>query len=89
MKFQVTFKTPDALDEGVEAALTSWYSRLKAEAEAIESLESFTGEDLECVKDRVREKMLDSASKWIEWGEYITIELDTEADTCKVIRSSS
>lgn len=86
MKFQVTFKTPDALDEGIDGALDQWHAKLKKDAGAIESLESFTDEDLSTLRDRMRDKMRSAALNWISWGEYLTIEIDVEADTCKVLR---
>lgn len=87
MKFQVMFKTPDALDEGVEEALDRWYNKLKADAGAIESLESFTDEDLGTIRDRMRDKLRSAALNWISWGEYLTVEIDVEGDSCRVLRS--
>ena len=31
------------------------------------------------------EKALDVASKWFEYGEYLTVEIDTEKETIRVV----
>ena len=28
----------------------------------------------------------DLATRWIEWGEYLTVEIDIDKETCKVVR---
>jgi len=54
MKFQLTFKTPDILDQ------------------------IDTGSDDEI------ERCRDFANRWIEWGEYLIVEFDTEEGTAVV-----
>lgn len=87
MKLKITFKDPDALDVAVDEYLDHWYAKLKADAGAIESLESFTDEDLATIRERVRDELRAAALNWISWGEYLTVEIDTEADACRVLRS--
>ena len=64
MKFQVTFKTPDALDFAIDA-VTSVVNTLELEEEKA-NLSEFAG-------------------KWVEWGESVTLEFDTDAGTCIVL----
>ena len=59
MKFRVTFKTPDALDEAV-------------------------GE----IDQKHADKAYDLAQEFVEFGEYITVEFDTTAKTCVVLKCS-
>lgn len=57
MKFTLTFKHPNVIDQ----------------------IESDHGEaDFEAIKEFL--------PKYIQWGEYIKIEFDTEADTAQVIK---
>lgn len=78
MKVEITFKDPDVVYEAVRDAVTR-------EVNAIESLDEDEKEDL--IETRV-EKVNDKLDKWIKYGEYVTIEFDTDADTATVKRSS-
>lgn len=33
-----------------------------------------------------REAIANKAAEWFRWGEYVNVELDTESDTCKVLK---
>lgn len=77
MKIQITFKDPDVVYEAVRDAVTK-------EVNAIESLDADEKESL--IETRT-EKVNDKLDKWIKYGEYVTIEFDTEADTATVQRS--
>jgi len=57
MKVQLTFKTPDVVDEAVKEIES------QEEAAIVNNL----------------------ACKWIDYGEYITVEIDTEKETCVVL----
>lgn len=76
MKLRVTFKDPDGPSECVRDA-------------AALSLATITGLS-ENERDALLEKrtgqLRDSMRRWCEYGEYVTIEIDTEADTAIVIR---
>lgn len=79
MKFRVQFKDPDVVhDAAVEAA--------EAELEKMESLDQ---EEREQLLDSRAEKLTDFASTWVKYGEYITIEFDTEAKTAVVVPQQS
>lgn len=45
------------------------------------------GEALEHMSDDERDKAIDVAGRWFRFGEYLTVEIDTEAETCTVVRS--
>jgi hypothetical protein len=38
------------------------------------------------LSEEEREEMYDAASEWLTYGEYIDVEIDTELDTCTVIK---
>lgn len=71
MKFRVTFKTPDA----VETAIMDELSPRIAESED-EKLDR---------EDKI-EELKEFASQWVKYDEYITVEFDTEAGTCRVVQ---
>jgi len=64
MKFQVTFKTPDAVRD-----------TLKREAEHLDASDP-----------DVEDKLFRFASRWVTWGEQITVEFDTDKETATVLR---
>lgn len=76
MKFQVTFKDPDALSEELAAAATK-------QLEAIEGLDD---EQRLLLHEKQCEKLAKIAHRWIGDGEYITVEFDTDAKTCVVVK---
>lgn len=61
MKFRVTFKTPDVVDNTIE--------NLGVEPD-----------EQEAIYKQV-------VSKWFKYGEYVTIEVDTNADTATVVEN--
>lgn len=76
MKFRVQFKDPDVVhDAAVEAA----------EAGMPEGLSE---EEKEQLLDARAEKLTDFASTWVKYGEYITVEFDTEAGTATVVKQN-
>lgn len=74
MKFTVTMKDPDGVYESIDEAVKADVAKLglpRDEAEAIE--------------ERRREKTNEIAARWFEYGEYLTVEIDTDAGTCVVV----
>lgn len=73
MKIRVTMKDPDSLYDGT--------------CDAVESLkiDGLSEEELEVVKEKRKEHISELASKWFEFGEYLTVEIDTELKTCVVV----
>lgn len=76
MKFQVLLKDPDGFCDGIsEAAMEA--------SLAIDG--AFTEREREAVWKVREETFREFVSKWVEYGEYITIEFDTEANTATVV----
>lgn len=74
MKVKVFIKDTDVLQDAVEEAVDE------------ELKNSGLAEDeQEAVRELRVEKALDVAGEWWEYGEYITVEFDTEARTAMVV----
>jgi hypothetical protein len=74
MKFQVVFKTPDAVEEAV-----------RDEAEYMMMSEDFVSEETEEAMRDYIENAQEFASQWVQYGEVVTIEFDTKARTARVV----
>lgn len=74
MKVKVYIKDTDVLQDAVEEAVDE---ELKGS-----NLEE---DEQEAVRELRVEKALDVASTWWEYGEYITVEFDTETKTARVV----
>lgn len=72
MKLKVTLKDPDALYDGISEALE-------------EDLKELPEDEKEALEEIRREKLTTIANKWFKWGEYITVEIDTDQNTCVVM----
>lgn len=77
MKFRVTMKDPDTLDDAI------------ADAVADISVPGLSDEEMEEVRMLRRGKISSLCSRWFEYGEYLTVEIDTEAETCTVVPNRS
>lgn len=75
MKFQVQMKDPDVLHDAID------------EAVAFELSESgITDEDeVEALGDVRKKKIGELCSMWFRYGEYLTVEIDTDAKTIRVV----
>jgi hypothetical protein len=74
MKFKVTMKDPDTLSDAIEEAVE----------DDLVKVEGLTDEDREALFDTRRERASELAAKWFKYGEYLTVEIDTEAKTATV-----
>ena len=77
MKIKITFKDPDgvgnALDESVRNSL-------------LPLAEQLSKQEFEQLVETRLEEVGDKIAKWIEYGEYLTVEIDTDTDTATVKR---
>ena len=78
MKFTISMKDPDTLDDAIRDAV-------KNELAAIVGLDD---DDREALQERREESAREIASKWFEYGEYLHVEIDTDANTCTVLPAS-
>jgi hypothetical protein len=75
MKFKVQMKDPDTLHDAIEDAVT----------EELKSIAGLDDDDRNALSETRREKVTELCNKWFEYGEYLTVEIDTEASTCTVV----
>ena len=75
MKFKVTMKDPDTLGDALNMAI----------ATELELRQELDDSEREVLFDGHFEKNYDVCKKWFEYGEYLTVEIDTEAKTCVVV----
>lgn len=75
MKFRVTMKDPDTLGDAIDDAV-------RAELKTVGGL---TDNERETLLDDRRDAVKAVTAKWFEWGEYVTIEIDTDANSATVI----
>jgi hypothetical protein len=77
MKVQITFKDPDVVLEGIEDAVRK---SLGADRSAWSLLE------YKAIFDARLREVHEKVGKWLRYGEYVDVEVDTDADTCVVIK---
>ena len=73
MKFTVIFKDPDALCEAIDDTV----NELK--------VAGLSDDELEAVKEKRREEIREMCGKWFEYGEYLSVEIDTDKKSCTVV----
>lgn len=76
MIFKVTMKDPDVL-----------YDAITEEVNNQLLVSGLSFKEQEAIRDLRIEKAQEVASKWFEYGEYLTVEIDTEKETIRVVPS--
>ena len=76
MKFQVQMKDPDTLHDAIQEAVDA----------NVQSIEGLAENERDAVKEQRMDNVRTLCSRWFEYGEYLTVEIDTEAETCTVKR---
>lgn len=76
MKFRVTMKDPDTLTDAISDALDNDHEHPPT---------GLSQDVLNVLWDQRKDRAYSIASKWFKYGEYVTIEIDTEAMTAIVI----
>lgn len=76
MKFRMSMKDPDSLHDAI---------KLAAENEVAE-LEGIDDEERKDLVESRRAKAKEVCRTWFRYGEYLTVEIDTEAKTCVVVK---
>lgn len=79
MKFQVTMKDPDVLYDAIKEALEK----------EIMSAEFEDDEERDMILETRQGKVAKICAKWFGFGEYLTVEIDTEKKTCTVVPNAS
>lgn len=74
MKFEVTMKDPDGVYDCIQDAAKEWAGQVTGVDE----------EERESLVESKHEKLQKICKKWFEYGEYLTVEIDTEAESITV-----
>jgi len=77
MKFRVSMKDPDTLQDAIERAVN----------EEVKALGFVDNDEAAAVAEVRREKAAEVCAQWFQYGEYLTVDIDTEAGTCVVVKS--
>lgn len=77
MKFKVVIKDPDMLHNPIRTAVIR----------DVDSMEIDQEEKNLLIEARI-EKVHRFCEKWVEYGEYLTVEIDTLDETCVVVERS-
>lgn len=77
MKFRITMKDPDGIYECTEDAI-------KRDVAAIPGLSK---DEREAVLEKRRDAVIDVRDRWFEYGDYVTVEIDTDAGTARVVEA--
>jgi len=72
MIFRVMMKDPDQLREGINDVLDI-------------ELSDMPEDEAEAIREIRMDKALDVAGQWFEYAEYLTVEIDTEKETIRVV----
>ena len=87
MKFQLTFKTPDVVSQAVEDGINSFRPEKDFTHEELVEYDNIDDEDEK--RDYIR-SIVTSRAKFINsivrYGEYITVEFDSEDKSAKVVK---
>lgn len=75
MKIRVTMKDPDGVGDSIHEA---------AKASALK-VDGLSAEEREDIQERRHGAYTELCSRWFEYGEYLTVEIDTEAGTAVVV----
>lgn len=77
MKFTITFKDPDGVYESLQEEARSTLTN-----QAL----GLTEKEYEALLEAREDTMKEFISPWIQYGEYVTIEFDTEQNTATVVK---
>lgn len=77
MKFQVQMKDPDTLHDAIDDAV----------AEDVKKL-GLSEDEADRLVELRRDKVAAVCQQWFAYGEYLTVEIDTDAQTATVVPRS-
>ena len=75
MKFTVQMKDPDTLSDAIDEAVEAVF----------DAMPDLSAEEQEAAAGVRKEQVRSLCYKWFEYGEYLRVEIDTEAGTCTVL----
>lgn len=87
MQITLTFKTPDAVQDCIDGAEQELINQCLRdhEVDSEEELEDLVQEELMVQIHQQREDLTRFLSRWVRYSEVLTVEFDTEDETCRVV----
>lgn len=76
MKYRITLKDPDGFG--------NFFQETAQERERLAIKAGLSEDELD--SDRIQEKIQEDLAPWVDCQEYVTIEIDTEAGTTRVLK---
>lgn len=76
MKLAITFKDPDTVCDAIKEAVTC----------DVNAIPGLSDEEREAVLDLRYATVHRAVCRWFRYSEYVDIEIDTEADTARVVK---
>jgi len=67
-------KDPDTLQDAIADAV-----------KGLPPIDGLTPGEMALVRERRRQEAADVCREWFEYGEYLSVEVDTDAATCRVL----
>jgi hypothetical protein len=77
MKFRVTFKDPDGVSDSLQDAVE----------QSLSGVVGLTEPERNSLMEKRYEDILQITNKWIGYGEYLSIEIDTDTQTATVVEN--
>jgi hypothetical protein len=78
MKIKLTFKDPDGV----------WESINQAARDSLDEVNGISKDERESLLEFRHEELSSALAKWIKYGEYCSVEFDTEAGTARVVEGA-
>jgi len=80
MKFRITMKDPDGPCDCLQDEAKRLVNAIPGVKDGLDD------DEREALIESKREKLKDFTRPWMKYGEYITVEFDTEAGTATVVK---
>lgn len=81
MKIKLTLKDPDGVYESLQLAVDDAVDADDARIAQLPDPQAAA----EALREEVGEQVQRAAARWVQWGEYVSIEIDTVAGTAVVL----
>lgn len=75
MKFNITMKDPDGVYDSVT----------EAAKESVKDMKITDLDDADDILETRTDSLMEIIGEWFKYGEYLTVEVDTETKTIKVV----
>lgn len=78
MKFTVHLKDPDGVFDSVT----------EAAEKSVASVDGLDDDERQALTESRTEELQEAIKPWFKWGEYLSVEIDTDAGTCTALHTA-